>query len=131
MKKLLDFFKRNWFIFTLIFIGIILFCLSVLTVYCLLAACVVFSIVTFYFARKLQNKYNQIIDQDPNEDYFDATKLDYDEEVYYIGTSSPKKNISKSFFGKLSTKAPCVALYFLAVALLTLPLFTIIRGLLF
>ena len=131
MKKFLDFLKRNWFIFTLIFLGIILFCLSVVTVYCLLAACVIFSIVTFYFARKLQVKYNKIIDQDPEEDYFDATKFDYDEDVYYVGTSSPKKTVSKSFFGRLSTKAPCVALYFLAVALLTLPIFTIIRALLF
>lgn len=131
MKKFLDYLKRNWFIFTLITIGIILFCLGVVTVYCLLAACVVFSIVTFHFANKLRSKYNQIIEYDPSEDYFDATKLDYDEEIYYIGSSTPKKTVSKSFFGKLSTKTPCIALYILAVALLTLPVFTIIRGLLF
>ena len=49
-----------------------------------MAACLIFSIVCFYFARKLQNKYNQIIDQDPEEDYFDATKLDFDDEIKVI-----------------------------------------------
>lgn len=131
MKRILNFLKRNWVIISLIIVGLILFCLSVITVYCLMAACLIFSIVCFYFARKLQNKYNQIIDQDPEEDYFDATKLDFDEEIYYVGSSSPKKTVSKSFFGKLSTKTPCIALYILAIALLTLPIFTLIRGLLF
>ena len=131
MKRILNFLKRNWVIISLIIVGLILFCLSVITVYCLMAACFIFSIVCFYFARKLQNKYNQIIDQDPEEDYFDATKLDFDEEIYYVGSSSPKKTVSKSFFGKLSTKTPCIALYILAIALLTLPIFTLIRGLLF
>ena len=113
MKKFLGFLKRNWLIFTLIFLGIIFFILSAITIYCLLVACLIFSIVCFYFARKLQVKYNNIIDHDPEEDYFDATKLDYDEEIYYIGSSSPKKHIKKSFFGKLSTRTPSIALYFL------------------
>ena len=131
MKKFLNFLKRKWFLLTLFFIGIVLLCLGTITVYCLLGACVIFSIICFYFARKLQLKYNEIIDSDPQEDYFDATKLDYDEEIYYVGTSNAKKAVSKNFFGKLSTKTPAIALYILATALLTLPLFTIIKGLLF
>ena len=129
MKKLLDFLKRNWFLFLLIILGAVFLPLTQISPLFLVASCCLFSIVSFYYARKLQLKYNKVFDEDPEDDYFDATKLDFDEEVYYIGSYAPKKKIKKSFFGKISTKSPSIALYLLGTALLALPLFTFLRAL--
>jgi len=131
MKKLLNFLKRKWFLFVLIFLGVFLSCLTPISPYFLMAACVVFSSICFYFARILQNNYNKILAEDPEDDFFDATVLDYDEEVYYIGSSAPKKQIKKGFISQISAKTPSIALYILAVALLTLPLFTLLKAFIF
>lgn len=60
-----------------------------------------------FFAVKAKRKYNVAKDYEIEDDFFDATKYDYDEDIYYIGTSkSLKKQIGKSFFSKFNALMP-------------------------
>ena len=104
--------------------------LSTLTVYCLLAASVIFGIVCFHFANRLRRRYKELEDYSEEDDYFDATKYDFDEDIYYVGTpGKPKKQIGKRALSKLSAKAPSIGLYLLGVAFISISVVTVVRAL--
>ena len=62
-----------------------------------------------FFAIKSKRKYNDAKDYSNDDDYFDGTKYDYDEDIYYIGTSKGlKKQIGKNFFSKFNALMPTI-----------------------
>ena len=94
MKKFL---KKHLFSISLIVLASFLILLGLLSVYFLLAGCVVLGILFINFGRIAYKRYQDAQNYSEEEDYFDATKLDYDEDVYYIGSSTPTKKIKKIF----------------------------------
>lgn len=124
-----NFFKKNLWCIILLLIGIVLMFLSTIVIYCALVACVIFGIICFYYATKLRRKYKNLEVLPQNENIFDATKLDYDEEVYYIGNPNTKRNVvGKNFITKISVHAPSIALYLLGSGFFSVSLITLIRS---
>lgn len=84
-----------------------------------------------FFATVLRKKYKKIEDEPIDNNYFDARKLDYDEEVYYIGNADDRrKEIGKSFLSKVALNAPSIGLYLLGAGFLSIA-FVGLLGLLF
>ena len=125
-----NFFKKHLFSIILICLAFILILLGVITVYCLLAGCVVLGIVFINFGRLAHKKYKEAQDYSEEDDYFDATKFDYDEEIYYIGNpNKPKKAVSKKALARLNAKAPAIGLYLMGFALISIAVMTVLRAL--
>ncbi len=131
MGKFKTFFVKNLWCFIFIIIGVVLVALGMISVYFMLVALALFGAVFIRFGVLLRRKYLEQKNYSYDEDYFDARKIDYDEEVYYIGSPEKrKKEIGKNFFAKLSSQAPSVGLFMLGFACYFLIITTII-GLLF
>ena len=125
MKK---FFKKNWIILLFFFIGFILSVLGMLSVVFLLIACLIFGVLFFVIASRLRKKQKEQMDYNYEDDYFDATELDYDEEVYFIGDSSKqRKEVGKSVLKKLAFSAPVIALYLLGAGFISMSVLSVIR----
>lgn len=124
-----NFLKKHIFSIILISIALVLMVLGTVTVYCLLAGCVVLGIAFLNFGRLSYAKYKEALDYSEEDDYFDATKLDYDEEVYYIGNpNKPKKEIRKKTLAKLNAKGPALGLYFIGIAFISVAVITVLRA---
>ena len=103
--------------------------LAVLSLYFAIVACIIFGVISIYFAIILRKKYKKMEDEPEDKDYFDATKLDYDEDVYYIGdANSRKKQVGKTFFSKVSVNAPAIALFLLGFGFLSIGIVTLIKS---
>jgi len=125
MKK---FFKKNWLILLFFFIGFILFVLGMLFEIFLLIACLIFGVLFFIIATRLRRKQKDDLDYSYEDDYFDATQLDYDEEIYYIGDpNKQRKEVGKSVFKKLAFSAPVIFLYLLAIGFLSMSVLSVLR----
>ncbi len=96
-EKFLSFLKKNWIILTAMLVTILLFILSVVSMYFLVAGCLVLAVLCFVFFAKFRAKYIEIKNVDPKKDYFDARKIDYDEDVYYVGDGEKKTKMKRSF----------------------------------
>lgn len=92
-EKVILFFKRNWIIFALVGLAILLLFLGFLTTYCIVAGCLILSGTSFYLFARFKAKYNESKKVDANKDIFDARKLDYDEDVYYVGDGQKKAQL--------------------------------------
>ena len=122
------FFKNNWLLLLFFFIGFILFMLGVLSVIFLLIACLLYGVLFFIIATKLKRKQREQLDYSFEDDYFDATQLDYDEEIYFIGDpTKQRKEIGKGAFKKIAFSAPVIALYLLACGFISMSILAIIR----
>ena len=126
MKKFL---KKHIFTIILAVLALILIVLGNVSVYCLLAGCVVLGIMFLNLGRISHKKYKEAQNYSEEDDYFDATKFDFDEEVYYIGNpNKPKKQISKKLFSQLNAKAPTIGLYLIGVAFISVAVITLLRA---
>ena len=79
-------------------------------------------LIFLYFATKLKNRYKDAKEYDDDDNYFDATKYDFDEDVYYIGAAKDrnKKPMSKNILARANASMPCIALYILGLAFLAM-----------
>lgn len=107
MKK---FFKKNWWIFLGFIIGIIVMLLGLLIPICLIVGLILIGIMLIVIAFLLRNRYNNLIENQENDSgIFDATKYDYDEDIYIIDANYKfKKQIKKNVFSKLSAQGPSI-----------------------
>lgn len=111
-----SFLKKNLYIVILIIAGI--FCiflgtfLAILLPIGLLLLAVPMAILTV----KSKRKYDKLKNIDESDNIFDATKLDYDEEIYYIGEKSERNNQIKGAFSKFNAINPVIVYGFLCVA---------------
>ena len=69
-------------------------------------------------AIRFRKKYKTIKDYDPSVDYFDASKFDYEEEVYYIGTKDPRQQEIKGKIGMVEAQLPFMICLFISCACL-------------
>ena len=111
-----NFFKKNWL---LLLIGTLLaLCLFVGLQFAplfVLGSAGLFVVSLMFFLRTFKT-YKTVKDYNVNDDYFDATQLDYDEDVYYVGSSSPISNMAKGRFSKITSFTPCLFSLFFMIA---------------
>lgn len=107
MKK---FFKKNWWIITGFAIGILLLLFSALTYVCLIMGLIVVGVMLVVISLRLKKRYNVLVDEQENdESIFDATKFDYDEDIYILNTKPKfKTKIKKGLLSKLSALTPSI-----------------------
>lgn len=80
-------------------------------------------ILSVYFSVKFKQKYNELKEFSVEDQYFDGTKYDYDEDIYYIGKPGRvQKEIGKNAFSKMSALMPTIAFGMLGVGLIILAL---------
>ena len=69
-----------------------------------------------FFGVKMKKKYNAAKEYSTDDDYFDATKLDYDEDIYYIGTNKGvKKQIGKNAISKFNALMPTIIFFLIGI----------------
>ena len=125
-----NFFKKNLWCIILVLIGVVLMFLSAIIVYFAIIACVIFGVLCFYYATILRKKYKSLESLPEDENIFDATKLDYDEEVYYIGEpNNRRKKVGKNLVSKISIHAPSIALYLLGLGFFSITAISFIKSL--
>jgi len=130
MKNFLK--KYLWLIITLI-VEIILFVAGTIFFPCLILATFSSGIIILFFAGKSKQKLNDLKDKSEDEEdsrFFDATKLDFDEDIYYLGEgdkSAKIKSFGKSIFSKLSIKMPTIILSIFGVALICFSLIGLVK----
>ncbi|NCB48341.1 MAG: hypothetical protein EOM55_01740 [Clostridia bacterium] len=113
MKK---FWKNNLYTLILVFAGIICLFLGTFFVILLPIGMLILAVPMLLLAIRCKKKYDKMKTVDENKDIFDATKLDYDEEVYYVGKTSQKKEHIKGVFSKFNAINPVIIFGFLSVA---------------
>ena len=127
MKK---FFKKNWWIFLGFIIGIIVMLLGLLIPICLIVGLILIGIMLIVIAFLLRNRYNNLIENQENDSgIFDATKYDYDEDIYIIDANYKfKKQIKKNVFSKLSAQGPSIMFGIFGAGLILFSLTLIFKG---
>jgi len=111
-----DFFKKYLLIILLIIAGIFCLFLGTILGIFLPIGMLVLAVPMGILAIKSKKKYDTLKNYDEKEDIFDATKLDYDEEVYYVGKTTEKKQQMKGALSKLNAINPVIIFGFLCVA---------------
>lgn len=113
MKK---FWKNNLCTLLLVFAGIVCLFLGTFFVILLPVGMLILAIPMIILTIRCKKKYDKMKNVDENKNIFDATKLDYDEDVYYVGEKSEKKDHIKGAFSKLNAINPMIIFGFLSVA---------------
>lgn len=117
MKKFL---KKYLWLIVVSFVSFMLIMLSVLWAGFFALGALILSVTFFVLAWKAKQKYNKLKDFSEEDLYFDATKYDYDEDVYYIGDGkSASKTIRKGFFSRFNARMPVVVCIILGLAFLS------------
>lgn len=114
------FFKKNLYIIILLSAGVL--CLFLTPIFAILMpiSMVIFATPMIILAVRYKKIYNKMKVIDTKQNYFDATKLDFDEDVYYIGTQSEKKIRLKAIASKYKASYPVIIFGFLALALISI-----------
>jgi len=116
MKK---FWKNNLFTLLLVFAGILCIFLGTIFVILMPIGMLILAVPMIILTIRCKKKYDKIKNTDnESKNIFDATKLDYDEEVYYIGDGSEKKEHIKGAFSKFNAINPVIIFGFLSIALI-------------
>lgn len=109
-------------------VSILMFILSVAWLGFIIIGALALGGLSVYFAVKFKRKYNELKTFTVEDQYFDGTKYDYDEDVYYIGKPGHvQKEIGKNAFSKMGALMPTIAFGMLGVGLIILALATIFR----
>lgn len=119
-----EFFRRNLDIIIIVCIVAVLFLLSSTIPYCIEILYFVVAVSMFYMAFRTRKKYKNLENIDDSDDYFDARGYDYEEEIYYIGSGSPKKqNNQKSI--RLQSKIATITYIVLGILSIIVGIVTI------
>ena len=117
-----NFLKKYLWIIIYFFVCIVFMTLSVVWVGFMIIGSLLLGLIFLYFATKLRAKYKEAKEYDDDENYFDATKYDYDEDIYYIGAAKDrnKKPMAKNIFARANASMPSIALYILGLAFIAM-----------
>ncbi|MDR0850554.1 MAG: hypothetical protein LBN07_03660 [Christensenellaceae bacterium] len=119
--------KFNISVLVLVVLGIIFACLGVLGPIFLILGVLFFIVASAMLCFAFHKRYEANKDYEPeNEGVFDATKIDFDEDVYSIPYK--KKLIKKRKLSKLDAMGP-VVLFGILAALFAVYLVVLIAGL--
>ncbi len=105
-----NFFKKTWWIFVGLIVGLIFIFLSPFSPVCLIIGLFIVGVMLIVVSVFLKKRYNRLKQEYENDDnIFDATKYDYDEDVYIIGTKPKlRTQIKQGLFSKVSALGPCL-----------------------
>ncbi len=106
-EKISNFFKKNWIVIAVLGVAILLFFLGFISAYFIVAGSLIAGFLCYYLMSKYKSKYNEVKNDDPSKEYFDARRIDYDEDIYYIGDDEKKSQI-KSSWARFKTLSPTV-----------------------
>ncbi|MBQ3214214.1 MAG: hypothetical protein IJB10_04340 [Clostridia bacterium] len=127
MKKFL---KKYLWIFIYCFICVALIFLATVWVGFLIVGSIGLGSLCLYFAFKSRKKYNSLKEYDDSDQYIDARKYDYDEDIYYIGDPDQrdkKRAIGKGFFSKMNAMLPTVTFSLFGVGLILIAVVGIVK----
>ena len=113
-----DFIKKNLVVIILFLIAVVCYALVVVSTVFLPIAAFFTGVPMIILAINSKKKYNRLSEESKsNKQVFDATDIDYDEDVYYIGTSQNKKEI-KGIVSRFNALSPVIICWILAVSFL-------------
>ena len=123
MKK---FFLKNIIYIVLYVLAFICYVLVFVSPYFLPVATFLTGLPTLILGIKAKQKYNALkADKNEQPNVFDATKIDYDEDVYYFQTEEPKK--IHGVASKFNALMPSVALIILGIGFMFYSLMFVIK----
>ena len=124
-----NFFKKYLWIVIYFFVSAFFMTLSIVWIGFMMIGSLLLGLIFLYFANKLRGKYKQAKDFDDDDFYFDATKYDFDEDIYYIGEAKDrnKKPLSKNLFARANASMPSIALYILGIAFLAVAVMGVVK----
>ncbi len=124
-----NFLKKNLIFIIGFLICLILILLGILSSICLLIGTLLLGVLLLFIAFKLKKHYNKLVDNiNEDENVFDATKIDYDEDIYVVG-SKPliRTRLKQNFFSKLSALFPTILFSLFGVGLIIISLSILIK----
>ena len=126
MKK---FFKKNLWLILGFIISLILLFLGVLYSICLIIGSFIIGVLLLCIAYKFKQRYNALKDTiDEDDTIFDATKYDYDEDIYVIGTKPVFRNkLKKGLFSNISALAPTIVFSLFGLGLIVISITLLIK----
>jgi uncharacterized membrane protein len=110
------FLKKNWLVLLLCLVGALILFLGSIFNILLPIGMLVLAVPMGIWTVRSKKKYDKMKNIDESKYIFDATKLDYDEEVYFVGNESEKKVRTKNIFAKFNAVYPVIIFGFLCVA---------------
>lgn len=119
-----EFFKKNILIIIFFIVGIVLFFVSTLFSFLLPISLFIIGVPLILLAFRFRKKYKEKTDYDEKDNVLDYTKLNYDEDIYYIETDNKKV---KGTLSKFSLMTPFVACLILGIAFFVLGITTVIQ----
>lgn len=99
--------KINITIMSLFLAALICLPLISVSVYFFLAFSLISGVGTGFLSVKVYGRYKKRVDYNPKDDTFDATEIDYDEDVYLMDTGKKTKKKLKGF-GKVDSMTPFI-----------------------
>ena len=121
------FFKNNLSIIILFLVGIALTILGSMSNIVLAGAMIVFAVAFGMLSLRFRKKYKQKTNYDYTQDYFDATSLGYDEDVYFIGNKPSRAKEIKGKFASLDAMAPFLLFMFLSIGCVIIAIYTLFQ----
>lgn len=122
-----NFLKRNAILLVLSLVATISLFLGGVSKIFLIVASLLVSVVFGILAIRLKKKCQDVLEYDESKDYFDARSFDYEEDIYYIGTTSKAKHEIKSKIGRLEARAPYITCLFVSIFGIIISIYMVIR----
>lgn len=112
-----EFFKKNFVVIILFLVALVCYLLTFVSTVFLPIATFFTGIPMIILAIRSKKKYNTLKEKvDNSEDYFDATSIDYDEDIYYVGESNKRVVNAKGFLNRMNSLGPVIIYSILGVA---------------
>ena len=105
--------KLNIAIISQLLLGIIVCFFGTLSLWCIVIGSAIIAGGCFTLGAKFHRHYNNRLDIDEEDNYFDAREYDYDEDVYMMPNQTKEKPLKKKMLSKLDALTPAVMCYIL------------------
>lgn len=123
----MNFFKNHLVSIIISLVGLALFALSSMSKFFTAVSMICFSVASVLEFIKSRQKMNKLKEENSEENvYFDATKYDYDEDVYYIGEEDKRPKI-RSKFSKFTAMPSAAIWIFMAVCFAIMAVYSVIK----
>ena len=123
-----SFFKRNLAEIILFALALLCYMLSFLSFVLFAVACILVGIALIIVFFKTKKRVNERqLKRETDNRIFDATKFDYDEDIYFLGNPKLIENDKSKKFAKIEKNMLFVMLGFVAFAFIFVGVFFIIK----
>ena len=122
-----NFLKKNAILLILSAVAVVCLFLGTVSKVFLIGSSAIISVVFGFLAIKLKKRYKAALEYDESDDYFDARSFDYEEDIYYVGTTSRTRKQIKGKLGSFEARVPYITCLFVSVFGAIMSIYMIIR----